>query len=355
MRRSDFSYTLPDGLIARFPPTQRGDSRLLHFDGASGALRDRRFADLPELLRAGDLLVLNDTRVVPARLHGSKESGGRVEILLERVSGPRSALVLVRASKPARAGSRIALDGGGEARVLGREGEFVELAFDVEPLELFERQGEIPLPPYLDRPAETLDRDRYQTVYARDPGAVAAPTAGLHFDEAMLACCRSAGVAIAQLTLHVGAGTFQPLRVEEVSQHVMHAERVAVGEEVCAEVAAAHARGGRVVAVGTTVVRALETAAASTDDAGLQPFAGESRLFIVPGYRFRIVDALLTNFHLPESTLLMLVSAFAGREATLAAYRHAVAERYRFFSYGDAMFVEPQPGALTARGGPHDV
>ncbi len=351
MRRSDFSYTLPDELIARYPPTQRGGGRLLHFEGASGALRDRLFAELPELLRAGDLLVLNDTRVVPARLHGSKDSGGRVEILLERISGPRSALVQVRASKPARAGSRIAFDGGGEARVLGREGEFVELEFDVEPLDLFERQGEVPLPPYLDRAAETLDRDRYQTVYAREPGAVAAPTAGLHFDQAMLARCRSAGVRLVSLTLHVGAGTFQPLRVDEIADHVMHAERVAVGAEVCAEVAAVRARGGRVVAVGTTVVRALETAAAASDGGGLQPFAGESRLFIVPGYRFRVVDALLTNFHLPESTLLMLVSAFAGREPTLAAYRHAVAERYRFFSYGDAMFVEPQPGALAVRGG----
>jgi S-adenosylmethionine:tRNA ribosyltransferase-isomerase len=351
MRRSDFSYTLPDELIARYPPAQRGGARLLHLDGASGALRDRHFTDLLELLRAGDLLVLNDTRVVPARLHGHKASGGRVEILLERVCGPRSALVLVRASKPLRAGVRIALDGGGEARVLGRTGEFVELEFELEPLAVFERQGEIPLPPYLDRAAEALDRDRYQTVYARDPGAVAAPTAGLHFDSEMLGRCCSAGVGIAQLTLHVGAGTFQPLRVDDVADHVMHAERVAVGEAACAAVAATRARGGRVVAVGTTVVRALETAAAAADGSALRPYAGESRLFIVPGHRFRVVDALLTNFHLPESTLLMLVSAFAGRAATLAAYRHAVAARYRFFSYGDAMFVEPQPAALAARRG----
>ena len=346
MLRADFHYELPDELIARHPVARRSDSRLLHLDGRTGAVADRRFADLPGLLRPGDLMVLNDTRVVPARLYGRKDSGGRVEILLERVQGGASALVQLRSSKPPAIGSVISLDGGGAARVAGRSDDFWVLEFDGEPGPVFERQGEMPLPPYLRRPVEDFDRERYQTVYAREPGAVAAPTAGLHFDPELLAACADAGVASARVTLHVGAGTFQPVRVEDLGLHRMHAERVAVPAETCEAVAACRARGGRVVAVGTTAVRALECAA---EGGVLAPFAGDTRLFIRPGFRFRVVDALITNFHLPESTLLMLVCAFAGRAQVLAAYRHAVAERYRFFSYGDAMFVEPDPAALGDR------
>jgi S-adenosylmethionine:tRNA ribosyltransferase-isomerase len=346
MRRSDFHYDLPDDLIARHPAPRRSDSRLLHLDGDTGAMADRRFVDLPGLLRAGDLLVFNDTRVIPARLHGRKESGGRVEILLERVIGGERALVQLRSSKSPSIGSRVLLPDGLEARVAGREGDFWVLDFGAEPAALFERHGEMPLPPYLHRPVEDADRERYQTVYARAPGAVAAPTAGLHFDEPMLEACERAGVSRSYVTLHVGAGTFQPVRVDDLAEHRMHAELAEVPAATCEAVAACRARGGRVVAVGTTAVRALESAAAGGP---LAPYAGETRLFITPGHRFRVVDALLTNFHLPESTLLMLVCAFAGRGPVLAAYAHAVAERYRFFSYGDAMFVEPDPAALALR------
>jgi S-adenosylmethionine:tRNA ribosyltransferase-isomerase len=349
MLRSDFHYDLPEELIARHPAARRTDSRLLCLDGRTGAVRDLAFTDLPGLLRSGDLLVLNDTRVVPARLYGRKDTGGRVEILLERVTGDGRALVQLRSSKPPAPGSRILLPGGGQAAVLGREDGFWLLDFGGDPAPVFEQHGEMPLPPYLHRAAEASDRERYQTVYARAPGAVAAPTAGLHFDEALLAACARAGVATAHVTLHVGAGTFQPVRVDDVREHRMHAERVEVPAATCAAVAACRRRGGRVVAVGTTAVRALESAAAG---GALAPCAGETRLFITPGYRFRVVDALLTNFHLPESTLLMLVSAFAGRARVLAAYRHAVERRYRFFSYGDAMFVEPDPAALEPRAVP---
>ena len=348
MRRSDFHYQLPDELIARHPAPRRSDSRLLHLDGATGALADRRFADLPALLRAGDLLVFNDTRVIPARLHGRKETGGRVEILLERVLGGGRALVQLRASKPPSNGMRIELEGGLVAMVAGRDDDFWVLDFGSDPAAVFERLGEMPLPPYLHRPVEAEDRERYQTVYARAPGAVAAPTAGLHFDAPLLAACDRAGVARAHVTLHVGAGTFQPVRVDELAGHRMHAELAEVPATTCDAVAACRARGGRVVAVGTTAVRALESAAAG---GRLEPFAGDTRLFITPGFRFRVVDALLTNFHLPESTLLMLVAAFAGTGHVLKAYAHAVAERYRFFSYGDAMLVEPDPAALAPREG----
>jgi S-adenosylmethionine:tRNA ribosyltransferase-isomerase len=346
MLRAEFQYELPDELIARHPAARRSDSRLLHLDARSGVISDRRFVDLPGLLRAGDLVVFNDTRVVPARLYGRKDSGGRVEILLERVLDGARALVQLRASKPPAAGSRIDLDGGGAARVEGRADDFWVLAFDQDPGAVFDRHGEMPLPPYLHRPAEELDRERYQTVYAREPGAVAAPTAGLHFDRPLLEAFAQSGIAAARLTLHVGAGTFQPVRVDDVAGHRMHAERVVVTAETCAAVAACRARGGRVVAVGTTTVRALESAAAG---GALAPFAGDTRLFITPGFQFRVVDALVTNFHLPESTLLMLVCAFAGRKQVLDAYRHAVAARYRFFSYGDAMFVDPDPAALAPR------
>ena len=346
MQRADFNYELPDALIAREPAPRRADSRLLHLDGSTGAIVDRAFRDLPALLRSGDLLVFNDTRVVPARLYARKATGGRAEILLERViDGPR-ALVQLKASKPPAAGSTLELDGGGQARVAGRDGEFWVLEFDRPAAAVFDAQGEMPLPPYLRRAPEAWDRERYQTVYAREPGAVAAPTAGLHFDEATIDACRSAGVDTARVTLHVGAGTFQPVRADDIADHVMHAERAEVPAATCESISACRARGGRVLAVGTTAVRALESAAAAGP---LAPWSGDTRLFITPGYRFRVVYRLLTNFHLPESTLLMLVSAFAGTARVLEAYRHAVTERYRFFSYGDAMLVEPDPAAMAAR------
>jgi len=343
MQRSEFHYELPDELIARHPPARRGDSRLLHLDGRSGGVEDLGFRDLPGLLRHGDLLVFNDTRVVPARLHGSKETGGRIEVLLERLLDGHRALVQLRSSKPPAPGSTLCFAGATTASVERREGEFWVIEFASGAAQAFERHGEVPLPPYLKRSPEPMDRERYQTVYARAPGAVAAPTAGLHFDGAMLRSLGAAGVSTTRVTLHVGSGTFQPVRVQDVRQHRMHAELAEVSEEACAAVDACRSRGGRVVAVGTTAVRALESAAAS---GRLAPFAGDTRLFITPGYRFRVVDALLTNFHLPESTLLMLVCAFAGREPVLRAYRHAIEAGYRFFSYGDAMFVEPDPAAL---------
>ncbi len=348
MRRTDFQFDLPDALIARHPAPQRSGSRLLHLDGATGPLTDRHFRQLPDLLRAGDLLVFNDTRVIPARLHGHKfESGGKVEVMLERLTGLRTAIVQLRASKPSRPGAVIDLGGGETLTVIERDADFWRVEFSNDAHGVFERLGEMPLPPYVARAAEPEDRERYQTVYAREPGAVAAPTAGLHFDAAMLQACRDARVEFAYVTLHVGAGTFQPVRVDNVEEHRMHPEWCVVPDATCEAIAAARARGGRVIAVGTTAVRSLETAAAAGQ---LAPYAGETRLFITPGRRFRVIDALVTNFHLPESTLLMLVCAFAGREHVLDAYRHAVAQQYRFFSYGDAMFVEPAPAALD-RGG----
>ncbi|MCU0976729.1 MAG: tRNA preQ1(34) S-adenosylmethionine ribosyltransferase-isomerase QueA [Steroidobacteraceae bacterium] len=349
MRRADFHYELPEELIAQVPPAQRGAGRLLVIDGAGGPLRDLRFADLPSLLAPGDLLVFNNTRVVPARLHGHKATGGAVELLLERILDGRRFLALARASKPFRPGAAIALPGGATATVTGRVEDMVEFQLDRDPVSYFEAHGEVPLPPYIERPAGEDDRERYQTVYARDPGSVAAPTAGLHFDMAMLDRLGAAGVGTAWLTLHVGAGTFQPVRADRLDDHRMHFERARVPAEAVEAVNATRRRGGRVVAVGTTVVRSLESAAR---EGTLQPFDGETDLFIRPGYRFRVVDAMLTNFHLPESTLLMLVSAFAGRERVLEAYRHAVTERYRFFSYGDACFVTPEPTALVPREAP---
>jgi S-adenosylmethionine:tRNA ribosyltransferase-isomerase len=343
MRRSDFAYDLPVELIAQRPPAQRAGSRLLHLQG-SAPPRDLSFVDFPSLLQSDDLLVFNDTRVIPARVVGAKPTGGQVEILLERVLDGRKILAHVHASKPLRAEVPVALPGGVEARYLGRRDDLFELELSDEPLAYFERYGSMPLPPYIERDAEADDATRYQTVYAREPGAVAAPTAGLHFDDAMIARCIDIGVRCAYVTLHVGAGTFQSIRVDDLSEHRMHAERVAVSAEVCAAVEQTRARNGRVIAVGTTVVRSLEAASQSGT---LQPFAGETRLFITPGYQFRVVDALLTNFHLPESTLLMLVCAFGGYDAVLAAYRQAVARRYRFFSYGDAMFL--QRAGISAR------
>ena len=344
MKKSDFHYDLPPELIAQAPLAERSASRLLVVPADAPPYGDRQMRDLPEYLRAGDLLVFNDTRVIPARLHGMKESGGRVEILLERLTGAHEALAQVGASKSPKAGGRITLDEGTGLTVLGREGEFYRLRFDgEEPLEkLLLRAGRMPLPPYIQREAGAEDEARYQTLFARHAGAVAAPTAGLHFDEPLLAALQAKGVEFGHVTLHVGAGTFQPMRAESVHEHVMHSEWLNVGAELCAQIERTRAAGGRVVAVGTTVVRALETAAR---DGVVRPFAGDTRIFIFPGHRIRSVDAMVTNFHLPESTLMMLVSAFAGRERILAAYAHAVRERYRFFSYGDAMLLYPGPAA----------
>ena len=333
---SDFDYELPDELIARYPAAERTASRLLVVDDG---VSDRRFNELPSLLRAGDLLVFNDTRVIPARLHGQKETGGRVEILIERIESERDVIAHVRASKSPKAGGRIVFDDGAEADVLGREGEFFRLAFSQPVLPYLEASGEVPLPPYLERDAEDSDVERYQTVYAKDPGAVAAPTAGLHFDEKLLAETEAAGVRHAWLTLHVGAGTFQALRKEHIEENRLHVERVQIGEECCRLVRETRISGGRVIAVGTTAVRSLEAASASGD---IEPLEGETDLFITPGYRFRSVDAMITNFHLPQSSLMMLVAAFAGRERILDAYKHAVGRRYRFFSYGDSMFLTPE-------------
>lgn len=338
MRKSDFHYELPDELIAQHPASPRTASRLLGVR-ADGAYLDLRFRDLPQLLRAGDLLVLNDTRVIPARLHGTKQTGGRIEALIERVLDGQRALAQLRASKPARVGQRLEFDGGLRAEVEGRDGEFYRLVFEAPlPLqEALERVGHVPLPPYIERADQAGDRERYQTVYAREPGAVAAPTAGLHFDAALLEALRGRGVERTFVTLHVGAGTFQPLRGDAVEGQRLHAERVRVPHVACAAVNRARAEGRRVVAVGTTVVRALEAAAR---DGVLSPIEGETDIFIYPGYRFRVVDALVTNFHLPQSSLLMLVCAFGGTGRVLAAYRYAVKQRYRFYSYGDAMFIE---------------
>lgn len=338
MRLNDFSYDLPGSLIAQYPAEHRGGSRLLFLDGTSGLTADKSFSELPSLLSKGDLLVLNDTRVIPARLRGVKDSGGKVEVLIERLLDPRRALAHIRANKPLQPGRRLILEYSIEVEVKSRLAELFELHFlDPRPLpQILEAVGRIPLPPYIRREAKEADRERYQTVYACRPGAVAAPTAGLHFSKPLLEYLQTQGVRVGYVTLHVGAGTFQPVRVREIAQHRMHAEYVEVTEQVCAQVRAARREGRRVVAVGTTTVRALETASAT----GLiVPYQGETEIFIFPGYSFRSVDALITNFHLPESTLLMLVCAFAGREKVLAAYRHAVDKGYRFFSYGDAMFV----------------
>lgn len=342
MRVADFHFELPDELIARYPLAERRDSRLLVLDGPSGALSHRRFPDLLDFLAAGDLLVFNNTRVIPARLFGRKVSGGKLEILVERVLDEYRVLAHVRSSKSPKPGSLIDIDGAGRARMLARHDALFELSFAEPVLGLLERVGHMPLPPYIDRADEGSDRERYQTVYAERAGAVAAPTAGLHFDQALLQALADKGVERAFVTLHVGAGTFQPVRVERIEDHQMHSEWLEVSQAVVDAVEACRARGGRVVAVGTTSVRSLETAAR---DGVLKPFCGDTDIFIYPGRPFHVVDALVTNFHLPESTLLMLVSAFAGYAQTMAAYQAAVREGYRFFSYGDAMFITRNPAA----------
>jgi S-adenosylmethionine:tRNA ribosyltransferase-isomerase len=354
--RTDFTYDLPPELIAQAPLPERSAGRMLVLDRDTGALADRRVRDLPAFLAPGDLLVLNDTRVVAARVFGTKPSGGRVELLLERPVGEREALVQLRASKPTRDGLEISTPGGA-VQVLSREDDLWRVRLPAPVLDFFERWGQMPLPPYIQRPASELDQQRYQTIFARERGAVAAPTASLHFDDPLLAELVARKVSLAFVTLHVGAGTFQPVRVDDLESHVMHSERASVSAATCEAVARARSAGRRVIAAGTTVVRALESAALGGESYGkpsaaaeavavrLAPWSGETRLFIKPGFRFRVVDALLTNFHLPESTLLMLVCAFAGRDPVLRAYRHAVAERYRFFSYGDAMLVTNQESA----------
>lgn len=332
---SDYDYDLPDELIARYPPPQRRASRLLVVDAD---LTDHSFDAFPAMLRPGDLLVFNNTRVIRARLRGSKATGGKVEILIERILSDHEALAQIRSSKTPRAGTIIELAGQCVATVSGREGDMFLVRFDGPLAEYLEQFGEIPLPPYLNRGEETADNERYQTVYAELPGAVAAPTAGLHFDREMLRDTAAMGIRHAYVTLHVGAGTYQPLRQDQVAANRLHAEQVDVNEAVCDAVQKTRADGGRVVAVGTTSVRALEAASAS---GAIEPFSGDTDIFILPGYEFRSVDLLLTNFHLPRSSLLMLVAAFAGHEKIMAAYRHAIDQRYRFFSYGDAMLLSP--------------
>lgn len=337
MRTDKFDFVLPERLIAQHPPERRGASRLLHVHDS--VLEDCRFADLLRLVRPGDVLVLNDTRVIKARLFGSKDSGGKIEVLVERVLNEHEVLAQVRASKSPKAGSRLVLADVLAVEVLGREDEFFHLRFAGEEpvLALLERHGSLPLPPYITHTADVEDEQRYQTVFARAAGAVAAPTAGLHFDEAMLQALRDKGARIAYVTLHVGAGTFQPVRAEYIHEHAMHSECYEIPQATVDAITQARNAGGRVIAVGTTSLRALESAAQSGE---LQAGTGETRIFITPGYRFRVVDMLLTNFHLPKSTLLMLVCAFGGMDEMLAAYRHAVANEYRFFSYGDAMLIE---------------
>jgi S-adenosylmethionine:tRNA ribosyltransferase-isomerase len=336
MKLSDFNYQLPEELIASYPQAQRSASRLLCLDKTTGAVTHRQFSALVDLLQPGDLLVFNDTRVMPARLFGHKASGGKVEILIERLQSERQALAHIKASKAPKPGNQILLEQGKVLTVLSRQEDLFIVEAQENLLELLEAQGQIPLPHYMKRDAQILDLERYQTVYAREMGAVAAPTAGLHFDEELLNQLQTKNIHFAFLTLHVGAGTFKPVRTENITEHKMHSEWVEVTPAVCAAVAAAKARGGRVIAVGTTTVRSLETAASAGT---LEPFSGETAIFIYPGFVFQCIDAMITNFHLPESTLLMLVSAFAGYEQTMAAYQAAVTERYRFFSYGDAMFI----------------
>lgn len=343
MQRHDFYYDLPPDLIAQHPPAVRGDSRLLHLNAPASIVHDLQFNDLTTLLMPGDLLVFNDTRVIPARLLGVKSTGGKVEVLVERILDQRRVLAQVRASKAPRAGGRLIFNGV-EAQVLGRHDDLFELCFSAGEhslLEILEQIGHVPLPPYIGREAKQDDEARYQTVYARHPGAVAAPTAGLHFDQPLLELIRAMGVQSAFVTLHVGAGTFKPVRTERIEDHVMHAEYVHVSAAVCEQVRATRARGGRVIAVGTTAVRSLESASLS---GVIEPFTGDTRIFIYPGYRFVSVDALITNFHLPESTLLMLVCALGGYTQVMNAYQHAIMHGYRFFSYGDAMFITPDCG-----------
>ncbi|QSX32439.1 tRNA preQ1(34) S-adenosylmethionine ribosyltransferase-isomerase QueA [Shewanella avicenniae] len=340
MRVADFAFDLPEELIAKFPTPERSASRLLTLDGNSGALQDKQFKDILALVNEGDLMVFNNTRVVPARLFGQKASGGKLEILLERMLDDKCMLAHVRSSKSPKEGSEIIVDGGYHLTMVARHDALFELELqaDCTILEMLDAVGHMPLPPYIDRPDDDADKERYQTVYNKNPGAVAAPTAGLHFDDAILAALAAKGVQTAFVTLHVGAGTFQPVRVDDVHNHHMHSEWANVPAEVVDAIQVTKAAGKRVIAVGTTSVRSLESAA-TFNDGVLKPFCGDTDIFIFPGYQWKVIDAMVTNFHLPESTLIMLVSAFAGYEHVIHAYQHAVEQQYRFFSYGDAMFV----------------
>ncbi|UYU32770.1 tRNA preQ1(34) S-adenosylmethionine ribosyltransferase-isomerase QueA [Siccibacter colletis] len=355
MRVSDFAFELPDSLIAHYPQAQRSACRLLSLDGPTGQLEHGTFTDLLDKLNPGDLLVFNNTRVIPARLFGRKVSGGKIEVLVERMLDDKRILAHVRASKAPKPGAELLLgdDESIQATMVARHDALFEIAFnDARPvLDILNDIGHMPLPPYIERPDEDADRELYQTVYSQKPGAVAAPTAGLHFDEPLLEKLREKGIEMAFVTLHVGAGTFQPVRVDSIEDHIMHAEYAEVPQEVVDAVLGAKARGNRVIAVGTTSVRSLESAAQAAQDAMIAPFFGDTKIFIYPGYQYRVIDALVTNFHLPESTLIMLVSAFAGYQHTMNAYREAVEAQYRFFSYGDAMFITYNPAAINERPG----
>ena len=338
MNLTDFQFDIPRELIAQYPTDERGASRLLALEGLSGELQDLQFSNLLSLLSPSDLLVFNNTKVIPARLLGKKESGGKVEVLVERILDKHRVLAHIRSSKSPGVGRHLLLEENLDVEVMGRQDSLFELFFhgDVGVIDLLEQYGRLPLPPYIEREVGTADIERYQTVYAEHIGAVAAPTAGLHFNQTMLDSLLSLGIETGQVTLHVGAGTFQPVRVKNIKTHQMHSEWINVSEKVCEQIKSARERGGRVIAVGTTSVRAIESASTSGD---IAPFMGETDIFIYPGYQFKYVDAMITNFHLSESTLLMLVSAFSGRENILAAYQHAIEQQYRFFSYGDAMFL----------------
>ncbi|GAA0510190.1 tRNA preQ1(34) S-adenosylmethionine ribosyltransferase-isomerase QueA [Tatumella terrea] len=355
MRVADFNFELPESLIAHYPRAERSSCRLLSLDGPTGELTHGVFTDVLEKLNAGDLLVFNNTRVIPARVFGRKASGGKIEMLVERVLDEHRVLAHVRASKAPKPGSELLLgdDESVKATMVARHDTLFEIAFDDERavLEILNQVGHMPLPPYIDRPDEESDRELYQTVYSARPGAVAAPTAGLHFDDGLLEALRAKGVEMAFVTLHVGAGTFQPVRVDSIEDHIMHSEYAEVPQDVVDAVLACKARGNKVVAVGTTSVRSLESAAQAAGESLIAPFFDDTQIFIYPGYQYQVIDALITNFHLPESTLIMLVSAFAGYRNTMQAYQQAVAEQYRFFSYGDAMFITKNPQAAEQQVG----
>ncbi|WP_412972473.1 tRNA preQ1(34) S-adenosylmethionine ribosyltransferase-isomerase QueA [Glaciecola sp. MF2-115] len=342
MKLSDFYFDLPEHLIAKHPTEQRTQSRLLHLSGNSGEVEHKQFSNIVDLLNAGDLLIFNNTRVIPARLHGTKASGGKVEVLIERILNDGSAMAHIRSSKSPKSGAVLTMEGGLQIEMLGRDDALFHIKFlsDENVFELLEKFGHMPLPPYIDRPDEDADKERYQTVYNEKPGAVAAPTAGLHFDEDILSKIEAKGVDFAFVTLHVGAGTFQPVRVENITDHKMHSEYAEVSQDVVDKVLATKKAGGRVIAVGTTSVRSIESAAQATSDGLISEFMSDTNIFIFPGYEFKLIDAMLTNFHLPESTLMMLISAFAGRDNVMHAYGQAIEQEYRFFSYGDAMFIE---------------
>lgn len=342
MKITDFDFELPEHLIAKYPAEQRTSSRMLRLNGSTSEITHGHFIDTLDILEPGDLLIFNNTRVIPARLFGNKDSGGKVELMLERVLSDNSALAHIRASKSPKEGTILHMEGGLQVKVLGRKDGLFHVDFDGSDnvFELLEEYGHMPLPPYIDRPDEDSDKERYQTVYNKTPGAVAAPTAGLHFDDPLLNAISDKGINTAFVTLHVGAGTFQPVRVENIEDHQMHAEYAEVTQEVVDLVKATKAAGKRVVAVGTTSVRSLESAAHQASDTLIAPFLSDTNIFIYPGFEFKVVDAMITNFHLPQSTLMMLISAFAGREQVMEAYAQAIQREYRFFSYGDAMFID---------------